>query len=60
MITDLLSYTDDMSDILMGLGMHCLGCSSSRFETLRDAAEVHGYDSDDLADELNELLMSCF
>ena len=32
--------------ILMGAGMHCVGCPSSAGETLEEAAMVHGIDSD--------------
>ena len=30
--------------ILMGAGMHCVGCPSSAGETLEEAAMVHGID----------------
>ena len=30
--------------ILMGIGMHCVGCPSSAGETLEEAAMVHGID----------------
>ena len=32
--------------ILMGAGMHCVGCPSSAGETLEEAAMVHGIDGD--------------
>lgn len=32
--------------ILMGAGMHCVGCPSTAGETLEEAAMVHGIDSD--------------
>ena len=34
--------------ILMGIGMHCVGCPSSAGETLEEAAMVHGLDCDEL------------
>ena len=34
--------------ILMGAGMHCVGCPSSAGETLEEAAMVHGIDSERL------------
>ena len=37
--------------ILMGAGMHCVGCPSSAGETLEEAAMVHGIDSDMLVEE---------
>ena len=40
--------------ILMGIGMHCLGCPASQMETIEDAAAVHGIDADVLVQMLNE------
>ena len=44
--------------ILMGIGMHCVGCPSSAGETLEEAAMVHGIDPDDLVVEINTFLDS--
>lgn len=42
--------------ILMGAGMHCVGCPSSAGETLEEAAMVHGIDSDMLVEEIQSYL----
>lgn len=44
--------------ILMGAGMHCVGCPSSAGETLEKAAMVHGIDSDMLVEEIQSYLQS--
>ena len=44
--------------ILMGAGMHCLGCPSSQMETIEQAAMVHGIDSDMLVEEIQSYLQS--
>ena len=44
--------------ILMGAGMHCVGCPSSAGETLKEAAMVHGIDSDMLVEEIQSYLQS--
>lgn len=57
MIGELLSINADAAaPILMGIGMHCLGCPASQMETIEQAAEVHGVDPDKLVDLLNERL----
>lgn len=38
----------------LGIGMHCLGCPSSRGETIEEACMVHGVDADELVAKLNE------
>ena len=44
--------------ILMGIGMHCVGCSWSAGETLEEAAMVHGIDPDMLIEEIQNYLQS--
>lgn len=44
--------------ILMGIGMHCVGCPSSSGETLEEAAMVHGIDPDMLIEEIQNYLQS--
>ena len=42
-------------DILMEIGMHCLGCPASQGETLEEAAMVHGIPIENLMEMLDEL-----
>ena len=44
--------------ILMGAGMHCVGCPSSAGETVEEAAMVHGIDGDMLVEEIQSYLDS--
>jgi len=43
-----------IAEVLLSVGMHCLGCALARGETIADAAAVHGVDVDDLVEKLNE------
>ena len=52
-IADILKYRPDAAQILMSHGMHCIGCSVSTAESLKDAAEVHGIDLQKLITDLN-------
>ena len=56
MIGELLTLDTDVAPILMGIGMHCLGCPSSQMETLEQAAMVHGIDPESLVAEINDFL----
>jgi hybrid cluster-associated redox disulfide protein len=38
------------------IGMHCLGCPSSRGETIEEACAVHGVDSNKLISDINAYL----
>ena len=57
MIGELLRIdADAVAPVLMGIGMHCLGCPASQMETIEEAAMVHGIDADALVQALNEKL----
>ena len=57
MIGELLRIdADAAAPVLMGIGMHCLGCPASQMETIEEAAMVHGIDADALVQALNEKL----
>ncbi|MCH5162099.1 MAG: DUF1858 domain-containing protein [Clostridiales bacterium] len=47
---------EKLQQVFFDMGMHCLGCPISRGETVREAAEVHGNDVDDLVAKLNAAL----
>ena len=55
-IGDLLAADYSVAAILMGSGMHCVGCFASQGETLEEACYVHGMDCDQLLEVLNEYL----
>lgn len=55
-IGELLMIDTGIANLLMGAGMHCVGCPSSAMETLEEAALVHGFDVDVLVDDINNYL----
>ena len=42
--------------LFFAIGMHCLGCPSSRGETVEEACMVHGIDCDSFLAQLNHFL----
>ena len=55
LIGEVLSENPAAANVLMDIGMHCLGCPSSQMESLAEAAMVHGIDVNELIDRLNQL-----
>ena len=53
-IREMVMMDEGIAEILMGAGMHCLGCMMSHFENLEQACAVHGIDADALVDQINE------
>lgn len=56
LIGEALQMNMDIAPILLGIGMHCLGCPSSQSETLGEACAVHGVDADELVQKINDFL----
>ena len=56
MIGELIHMDELIPQMMMGAGMHCLGCPSSQAESLEEACMVHGIDCDDLVSKMNEIL----
>lgn len=56
-IGDILDFNAEAAaPIFMGIGMHCLGCPSSRGESVGEACQVHGVDPKMVVDNLNKAL----
>ena len=55
-IGEVLQVDGRLAEILMQAGMHCIGCPSSQMESVEEAAMVHGFDSDDIVNKLNDFL----
>mgnify|MGYP000935007458 CR=1 FL=1 len=55
-IRQLLEVDEGVADILMGSGMHCLGCVMASGEDIGQACAVHGIDADALIDQINDYL----
>ena len=56
LIGELVVMDELIPQMLMGAGMHCLGCPSSQMESLEEACMVQGIDCDDLVSKMNEIL----
>ena len=54
-IIELLALHENVAEILLNAGMHCLGCPMSRGETVEQAAMAHGADADDIVKKLNAI-----
>ena len=53
-IGDILDIAPQTAPIFLSIGMHCLGCPSSRGETVEQACQVHNVDVDALLRAVNE------
>ena len=52
-IGEVLDIAPQTAPIFFSIGMHCLGCPSSRGETVEEACMVHGVDCDAFLKQVN-------
>ena len=52
-IGEILDIAPQPAPLFLSIGMHCLGCPSSRGETVEQACMVHGVDVNALLEQLN-------
>ena len=52
-IGDILDIAPQCAPVFLSIGMHCLGCPSSRNETVEQACAVHGVDCEKLLEVVN-------
>ena len=55
-IGEILDNARETVPFFLSLGMHCLGCFSAGFETLREACLVHGLDPVEILEKVNSAL----
>ena len=55
-IGEVLYIAPQSAPLFLAIGMHCLGCPSSRGETVEEACMVHGIDCDAFLAQLNRFL----
>lgn len=53
LVGEIVNKYPESADVLLGIGMHCLGCPASQAETLKDACAVHGEDVKPVLDAIN-------
>ena len=52
-IGDILDIAPETAPIFLSIGMHCLGCPSSRGETVEQACMVHSVEVEELLAKIN-------
>lgn len=54
-IGEILEKAPEKAELLLEIGMHCLGCPASQMETLEEACAVHGIDVNEVIEKLKKL-----
>ena len=51
--SEIIQKKPESIEILLGKGMHCIGCGMAGYETLEQGALSHGLDPDEIVREIN-------
>ena len=51
-IGEILEKAPEKAELLLEVGMHCLGCPASQMETLEEACAVHGIDVNEVVEKI--------
>ena len=55
-VGDILDIAPETAPAFLEIGMHCMGCPTSRNETVEEACMVHDMPVEDLVQQLNEII----
>ena len=55
-IGEVLDIAPQSAPLFLAIGMHCLGCPSSRGETVEEACMVHDQPVEELVERLNDII----
>ena len=53
LVGEIVTLYPEAIEVLLSIGMHCLGCPASRAESLADACAVHGMPVDRVIEAIN-------
>ena len=53
LVGEIVSQYPEAIEVLLSIGMHCLGCPASRSESLKEACMVHGMPVDRVIEAIN-------
>ncbi len=53
LIGEIVMKHPEAVEVLMSIGMHCLGCPASQAESLEEACMVHGFDPAPVVEAIN-------
>ena len=55
-IRELIINYPEAAQVLLEMGMHCVGCAMASGETIEEAAIVHGMDPDELSKKIESIV----
>lgn len=54
-IMEVVKEYPETMEVFFEYGIHCVGCSNAMFENIEQGAELHGFNLEELLDDLNSV-----
>lgn len=55
-ILEIVQQYPQSIEVFAKYGLGCIGCAAARFENLEAGAKVHGFDPEEMVNEINALI----
>ncbi|MFI3300408.1 MAG: DUF1858 domain-containing protein [Candidatus Gastranaerophilales bacterium] len=55
-ILDIVQNYPESLEVFQKYGLGCVGCAAARFENLEAGAKVHGFNPDEMVNDINAIL----
>ncbi len=56
-IAEVISEFPKVAEVMLGYGLHCVGCFANQFDTIEAGASIHGMDEDEIQEMIEEINM---
>lgn len=56
-IAELVSKYPEAAEVMLGYGLHCVGCFASQFDNIEEGAKIHSMDEDEIEEMIEEINM---
>lgn len=54
-IAEIVFTNPEVAEVMLGYGLHCVGCFASQFDTIEDGAKIHGMTEDEVDEMIEEI-----
>ncbi len=56
-IAELVSKYPEAAEVMLGYGLHCVGCFASQFDNIEEGAKIHDMDEEEIDEMIEEINM---
>lgn len=54
-IAEIVFTHPEVAEVMLGYGLHCVGCFASQFDTIEEGSKIHGMTEDEVDEMIEEI-----